>query len=130
MKMLEAFAMARSQISWILALIVSTVIIIQLERVDFRDQISRLERNPLHVADSAELVSALENARIHYKMNPEDPQVQTQILTALSVSAIFSGPEEYRSEALLVLGSVDNESYDSEPLLAVAISLAKSLFRP
>ncbi|WP_114964560.1 hypothetical protein [Alkalilacustris brevis] len=126
MRLRESLALARGQIAWILALVVSTGIIIQLERVDFQGRLSLLERNPLAGMEAGTGDAALESARAAYAQSPDDPLPQAQMLTALTLAALSDGPDALRVEARAVLAAVSPDSDNT--VLNAAIALAETAF--
>lgn len=129
MKLRESLAMARGQIAWILALVVSTAIIIQLERVDFEGQLSLLERNPLAQVAPGSGDAALNTARAALAGASDDPQAQAQMLTALVLAAIADGTDDTLSaEADALLIALPPTSDIAEPVLKSAVAIARTVF--
>lgn len=82
----EAFSGGRAQMAWIIALIISTAAIIQLERVDTaaltRIPVAAPPEPSLH-ADASELLTLAET---RFESEREDPQAAAQLLQALAIA--------------------------------------------
>jgi len=125
MKRREALATARGQIAWILALVISTAIIIQLERVDFANQVAVLARNPLLVLSPDATDTALAAARAAHLQAPDSPDAQAQLLTALSLRALVADVETLRPEAHALIAAIHDRD---TPIMAAAIEIATAVF--
>ena len=120
---------ARGQIAWILALIISTAIVVRLEQLELGSQLSVLASNPLAETELAGDIT-LQQARLRAP-DPAtaSPTDQIHLLTAL----ILAGTQGTADMAVLAAEAADTiaaiEGGDpADPALRDAISLSRSFF--
>ena len=129
MKANNGWTMARGQIAWILALIVSTAIVIQLERLEIGARLGSLDSNPLAEADPA-WSQALHDAR---GQTPDPgnaaPQDQAALLLALSLAALQDDADTalLAEEAAAVIDAIGALAA-ADPLVSDAKAMARRVF--
>ena len=135
----EGLLEARGQIVFILALTVSTAVIIYLEALDTEDRIrGRIEEAlvgdraavsaPAPIADRAR--AALRQAEEAFAANQAAPEARAALLTALA-GAVQLGtlaPGEARPRAQAVLAAVEADRTAPPPGLAAALGVAAATF--
>lgn len=125
----NGWRMARGQIAWILGLIVSTAIVIQLERLELGTRFGALDANPLAEAEPA-WAQALHDARARAP-DPANaaPQDQAALLLALSMAALQGAADtpSLAPEAAAVIDAIGPLAA-SDPLVSDAASLARRVF--
>lgn len=82
----EGLRLARGHIVWILALVVSTAVIVQLERVQFAVP-PAADRTAVPVSTKEAIVEALDATRIVLSERPENPAAAAALVIALETSA-------------------------------------------
>lgn len=126
MKANEALAGARGQIVWIVALVVSTATVIQLERLDLGtppDAVAKARADGLRdipLASDASRVLAAAAARV--KAAPDDPDAAASLLLALTV-AVKAGSldrEAGRTRALALMDKAAAAGPAWDPVLVLA----------
>ena len=129
MKARNGLIMARGQMAWILGLLVSTAIVVQLERLELGSRLAVLETNPLAQTDPAS-AQALRDARIP-TLDPGSatPSQQAELLLALSLVALQPGAnrDALEAEAVSVIDAIGVNA-DDDPLLRDAVTLAQRVF--
>ncbi len=121
MKWRNALHAAREQIVWIIALVGSTAIVVQLERLELELPRKTLTANPF-VATPAETMIILDQIRAQ---NDESDLALAQLGTALAMGLMLeSTTEELRNEAMQVLFEAQERMTKSdEPTLHSAATL-------
>jgi hypothetical protein len=135
----EGLLEARGQIVFILALTVSTAVIIYLEALDTEDRIrGRIEEAlvgggaavsaPAPIADRAR--AALRRAEEAFAANPAAPESRAALLTALAGAVQLGalGAGEARPRAQAVLAAVEADGAAPPPGLAAALGVAAAAF--
>lgn len=117
---------ARGQIAWILALIVSITIIVQLEQVDFGKRLALLEENPLARTQlSVEAATkALADARTALQASPQNPHARAVMLVALSIAnqagIVADDTGQAEAQSLIATAHPDDALWQSALILATA----------
>lgn len=125
----NGWSMARGQLAWILGLIVSTAIVIQLERLDISARLGSLDTNPL-AEPQPTWAQALQNARMQAPdPGSATPQNQAALLLALSVAGLQEEAETIRlaDEVAAVIDAI-SLSDESDPLVTDATAVARRVF--
>lgn len=124
------FAGARGQIAWILALVVSTAVIVRLEQVDFGNRLLGLTKNPFNGANlpADRVTSLLARAKADLAARPDDPAARAVLLIALSLAAQGRAVPDsvaatYTTEAESLLATAADD-----PLSQAAALLAEASF--
>lgn len=131
MKANSGWTMARGQIAWILALMISTAIVIQLERLDIGAQFASLDSNPLAEAEPAwaqMLIDARAQAPDPANASPQD---QAALLLALSLAGLQEDAEMLRlaEEATAAIEAI-SLSDETPPIVVEAVAIALRVFGP
>lgn len=129
MKANSGWIMARGQIGWILGLIVSTAIVIQLERLEIGARLGSLDANPLAEAEPA-WSQALHDLRAQTP-DPANaaPQDQAALLLALSLAGLQEGANtsQLAAEVTATIDAI-GLSDASDPLVIEATEVARRVF--
>jgi len=129
MKANSGWTTARGQIAWILGLIISTAIVIQLERLDIGAQLASLDTNPLANAEPA-WMQVLHNARAQAP-DPVNasPQDQAALLLALSLAGLQEGADTLllANEATATITEI-GLSADSDTLVNDALAVVLRVY--
>lgn len=126
MKWRRALHAAREQIVWIVALIGSTAIVVQLERLDLKLAGSKLTENPFE-ATQPEFKVILDQIRTQ---NDDSDLALAQLATALAMGLMLENTtEELRKEAIKTLSLLEErlENSDAPTLHSAAALLAAAL---
>jgi len=130
MKNSSGWRAARGQIAWILGLLISTAIVIQLELIDLGPKSMVLDTNSM-----AQNETIWSQALLQARSRATDPrtassQDQVALLLALSLTALESERirEMLQAEALGVINALGNIA-DPDPLLTEAVALTRQIFR-
>ena len=129
MKTNNGWITARGQIAWVLALIVSTAIVIQLERLDVGSRLSTLEINPMTASDSP-WPEVLKEARSR-TADPSNATSQDQaaLLLALALSVLqgHADKSELAAEAESAIDAIGPVA-ERDALLHNALNVARGVF--
>ncbi len=118
---------ARGQIAWILALLVSTAIVVQLERLDLGSRLAVLNSNPTGDSGWAQV---LREARVQAEANDSlEPTAQVILLMSLSLAGMQpdADSEMLATEAAAVIDALGND-LEPDPLVEDAVALAQRVF--
>ncbi|MFO8126220.1 hypothetical protein [Yoonia sp.] len=120
---------ARGQIAWIIALIVSTAIVVKLEQLELGSRLSALSSNPLAQTElTADII--LEQARLR-AADPANAAVtdQVHLLIALSLAGTLEGADldALTDEAARTIAAIERIA-PSDPVLLDAVALCRSVF--
>ncbi|MFN3663394.1 hypothetical protein [Yoonia sp.] len=120
---------ARGQIGWILALIVSTAVVVKLEQLELGAQFATLTVNPL-----AEPALPLDHDLARARLLAPDPATaapmdQARLLIALSLAGTQDAADfdALAAEAAQTVADVE-ATVPSDPVLLNAIALCRSVF--
>jgi len=120
---------ARGQIAWILALIISTAVVVRLEQLELGSQLSVLATNPLAETELAGDIT-LQQARLRVA----DPAIATvpdqiHLLAALVLAGTQDNADldALRTEAAQTVAAIESTS-PTDPVLLDAINLCRSTF--
>ena len=129
MKTNSGWGIARGQITWIFALVVSTGIVIQLERFDFAGQVDALQTNPFAV-DRTSALAALEQTRVALNAQPDSEIARSGYLIALCVAKMSGAGETsaLRDEASALLAEMLPGEIPDGALMTAAVALAQAVF--
>lgn len=120
---------ARGQIAWILALIVSTAIVVKLEQLELGSRLAALTTNPLAETELAADIT-LQQARLR-AADPANAAViyQIQLLLALSLEGTRNGADldTLTVEAAQTIAAIESAA-PSDPVLLDAIRLCRAVF--
>jgi len=129
MKNPSGWVAARGQIAWILALLISTGIVIQLERLDLGSRLGTLEANPFAEPREA-LPRPLEQARARAP-DPASAAAadQAALLLALSLAALQRDADRgaLSAEAAAAVEAIEAAG-DPGPLVNDALTLTRRVF--
>jgi hypothetical protein len=138
----EGLLQARGQIVFILALAVTTGVIIYLEALDTEDRIrgrieealvgSRASAAPVPEPVAERARAALRRAEEAFAADRLAPDARATLLTALSAAVQLGlvGPAEARPRADEVLAAIESDGTPPPPQLAAALSAAAAAFPP
>ena len=129
MKANSGFTMARGQIAWVFGLIVSTAIVIQLERLEIGARLGSLDTNPLAEVEPA-WSQALHEARAQTPdPGTATPQDQAILLLALAQAGLQAGANtsELAAEVATVINAIGNLE-EADPLVTYAAEVALRVF--
>jgi len=130
MKGRNGWVAARGQIAWILALLVSTAIVVQLERLELGSRPAVLDTNPLTEGGPAWPL-ALHEARAQAPdPSSATPIAQASLLLALSLAALQpdADTEMLAAEAAAVIDAIGSLT-ESDPLVDDVVALTRRVFR-
>lgn len=120
---------ARGQMAWILALIISTAVVVRLEQLELGSQLSMLATNPLAETELAADIT-LQQARLRVT-DPATATVPDQIhlLAALVLAGTQEGADiaALRADAAQTIAAIQSTD-PSDPLLLNAMSLCRDVF--
>lgn len=120
---------ARGQMAWILALIISTAVVVRLEQLELGSQLSMLATNPLAETELAADIT-LQQARLRVT-DPATATVPDQIhlLAALVLAGTQEGADiaALRADAAQTIAAIQSTD-PSDPLLLTAMSLCHDVF--
>lgn len=128
----ENLLRARGQIAWILALTLSTAIIIHLESMDTEVRIQDGIKTSIAAAKGLDgptldlVASALKEARAAYGAQPTDPAAQTAMIVAVA-SAVQAGVLD-RTEGQVLSAQVVASARAATPQMDAAKALARITF--
>jgi len=129
MKGRNGWVAARGQIAWILALLVSTAIVVQLERLELGSRPAVLDTNPL-TEDGPAWALALHEARAQAP-DPSNatPIAQASLLLALSLAALQpdADTEMLAAEAAAAIDAFGSLT-EHDPLVDDALALTRRVF--
>jgi len=130
MKGRNGWVAARGQIAWILALLVSTAIVVQLERLELGSRPAVLDTNPL-TEDGPAWALALHEARAQAP-DPSNatPIAQASLLLALSLAALQpdADTEMLAAEAAAAIDAIGSLT-EPDPLVDDVVALTRRIFR-
>ena len=118
---------ARGQIAWLLGLVVSTAIVVHLERLELGGILVGLDTNPLsqqHLSDQITLDDL--RARVS-NADPARTEDVVALLLALSSAAILNDDPELRDDAAALLGEIPAPIAD-DPLIIEASAITRRIF--
>ncbi len=118
---------ARGQIAWILALLVSTAIVVQLERLELGARLAVLNSNPM--GDNG-WTQVLREARVQAEANDRfEPTAQVILLLSLSLAGMQPEADKalLATEAAAVIKAIGPD-LGSDPLVEDAVALAQRVF--
>lgn len=129
MKIRNAWIAARGQMAWILALLVSTAIVVQLERLDLGSRVADRDANSLAQGGPA-LEQTLRDARARVaEPSSAKPKAHATLLLALSLAALQpqAATETLADEAAAVIDAIGSLSAQ-DPLVHDAVALTRRVF--
>lgn len=120
---------ARGQIAWLLALILSTAVVVKLEQLELGSRLSALVSNPL-AQTGLTIDATLEQARLR-AADPANAAVtdQAHLLIALSLAGTQETvkPEMLVQEAEQAIAAIESTA-PRDPVLLQAIALCRKVF--
>ena len=130
MKGRNGWVAARGQIAWILALLVSTAIVVQLERLELGSHPAVLDTNPLAEGGSAWALALREARAKAPDPRSATPTAQASLLLALSLAALQpdANTEMLAAEAAAVIDSIGSLTVPN-PLVDDVVALTRRVFR-
>lgn len=120
---------ARGQIAWILALIVSTAVVVRLEQLELGSQMSTLTTNPLAEIEMASDIT-LQQARLKVDdLTTASVTDQVYLLTALVLVAMQDGADiaALHEEAAQTIAAIESTN-PTDRVLLDAIRLCRGVF--
>lgn len=121
MKQRSALHAARDQLVWIFALIASTIIVVQLERIDVGASATVLARNPFD-ASTSEITALLERTKA--QSDGSDQALISQSLAVTLALLMDASAEDLRAEGLRVLSLLEARARTGDdPLIGSAKEL-------
>lgn len=120
---------ARGQIAWILALILSTAVVVKLEQLELGSRLSALTSNP-RAQSELSIETTLQQARLR-AADPANAAVidQAHLLIALSLAGTreVSKPDMLTQEAMRAVAAIESTG-PSDPILLHALALCRRVF--